>query len=203
LGFYNNIRQQSDCYNANTLDQLGQTVSGLLEQVNWDQLSVAQIADVQSNLSLPMPNSLRASLQQRIATPEQAVFTKSSVPLVRFLGYSIRSIAANETNGKSTDVELYFEPIIPISSDLTVWLHGTALISSNLSLDRRQYGYANFDHQPLVPTSHWQPGQIYVSVYHLQASSDTYQLQFGLYNPDPFEILDSGRALNLAVGDAP
>ena len=54
-----------------------------------------------------------------------------------------------------------------------------------MSNDRQQYGYANWDHNPQIPTSEWEPGNIYVDSYQIQANPGEYRLSFGFYGHDP------------------
>ncbi|HWQ14768.1 MAG TPA: glycosyltransferase family 39 protein, partial [Roseiflexaceae bacterium] len=199
---YDRARGAPSCYDAETVAALGQETSATLEQVAWDTVSTADIATLQARSSLPLPASLRASLLRRIARREEAVFTSPSGAPIRFLGYSAHPVASAVSADATTEIELYFEPTAPISDDLVIWLHGTPLGSTPLSPQRREYGYENFDHRPSTPTSRWQPGQVYVSIYRLPAPPDAYRLQFGLLKPEPFEVLGGSRSLDLATDGA-
>jgi hypothetical protein len=97
---------------------------------------------------------------------------------------------ADASGAAETEIVFFFELLAPMTDDLTIWLHGLPAEALLLTSGQQEATRAYFDHPPSVPTSRWQPGQIYVSVYRLPAPPEAYQLSVGFYRTEPFEILD-------------
>ncbi|PWH19378.1 MAG: hypothetical protein DDG58_05005 [Ardenticatenia bacterium] len=88
-----------------------------------------------------------------------------------------------------TELRLYFEVLDRVARDYTIFLHGAVEDVSLLPPERQQYGFANWDHRPSVPTSQWQPGRIYADLYRIQAKPGEYRLRFGFWEPRSKERL--------------
>jgi hypothetical protein len=73
---------------------------------------------------------------------------------VEFLGHSLR-----EKEGDSHGFSLFFRCLEEMGEDYTLWVHGEVEDESLLEGQRREAGYAVFDHQ--LPTSRWEVGGVY------------------------------------------
>ncbi|MGQ9787654.1 MAG: hypothetical protein ACUVSJ_14480, partial [Anaerolineae bacterium] len=102
------------------------------------------------------------------------------ISVVRVLGYALQSPSADE---EGVELRLYFEALDRMDVDYTIFLHGVVEDVSLLPPERQQYGFANWDHRLMIPTSQWRPGRIYADAYRIQTASGKYRLRFGFWEP--------------------
>ena len=101
-------------------------------------------------------------------------------PRLQVLGYRVHHLPGE----RGTRLVLYFEVLDTIERDYIIWLHGHVKDSTILPEDRQEYGFANFDHSPTLPTTEWQEGRTYIDSYIFRANSGDYNLSFGFYQRD-------------------
>jgi hypothetical protein len=95
---------------------------------------------------------------------------------VEFLGYSLR--------GEKDDrgLSLFFRCLEGMEEDYTLWVHGEVEDESLLEGQRREAGYAVFDH--LLPTSRWQVGEVYQDDEVRGLKPGRYHFTLGLWRPE-------------------
>jgi hypothetical protein len=96
---------------------------------------------------------------------------------VEFLGYSVRG-EERDRHGLS----LYFRCLEEMEEDYTLWVHGEVEDESLLEGQRREAGYAVFDH--LLPTSRWQVGEVYQDDEIKGLRPGRYHFTLGLWRPE-------------------
>ncbi|HMO56370.1 MAG TPA: hypothetical protein PKC19_03370, partial [Roseiflexaceae bacterium] len=184
------LQQADACYDAPTYTQLMAAVQQAFGRTNWQRIATGDLVAAQALATEPAAQAaIRDALLQRIAVAEVAEFTDRQGQRIRLLGY--RTASVDGESGTATRIEFFFEPLSPIRQDLTIWLHGYPNPGTMLPADRQAVGFANFDHQPPLPTSHWQEGRIYTSTFIVPAVPDAYQFRFGFYRAQPFEVFSS------------
>jgi hypothetical protein len=112
-------------------------------------------------------------IEERIA---ERIAHKMSANLggkVEFLGHSLR-----EDSGLS----LFFRCLEEMEEDYTLWVHGEVEDQSLLEGQRREAGYAVFDH--LLPTSRWQAGEVYQDDEVRRLRPERYHFTLGLWRPE-------------------
>ena len=133
------------------------------------RLSVPTLLDLHraSTDELHERSTVALGKQLGLATPVTLV-DPSGQPVMRALGYTLTPQSTDEY-----ELTLYWEMLAPVSEGYTIWLH--------LYHDEEQF---NFDHQPLLSTSKWQPGVIYADQTTVTLTPGEYDLRFGLWLPD-------------------
>jgi hypothetical protein len=114
-------------------------------------------------------------IEERI---EGRIANKMSVNLgckVEFLGYSLRG-------GDGHGLSLLFRCLEEMEEDYTLWVHGAVEDESLLEGQRREAGYAVFDH--LLSTSRWQVGEVYQDDGVRGLKSGRYHFTLGLWRPE-------------------
>jgi hypothetical protein len=96
---------------------------------------------------------------------------------VEFLGHSLRR---DEGNGHG--LSLFFRCLQEMEQDYTLWVHGEVEDESLLEGQRREAGYAMFDH--LLPTSRWQVGEVYQDDEVRGLRPGRYHFTLGLWRPE-------------------
>ena len=117
---------------------------------------------------------------------KKELIDQRATTVVRVLGYTLHPCTSQSCNA---ELRLYFEALDRMERDYVIFLHGMVEDVSLLPPERQQYGFANWDHRPQVPTSKWQPGRIYVDVYRIQTKPGEYRLRFGFWEPRTQERL--------------
>jgi hypothetical protein len=115
-------------------------------------------------------------IEERIAG---RIVHKMSVNLggkVEFLGYSLRG------EGDGHRLSLFFRCLEGMEEDYTLWVHGEVEDESLLEGQKREAGYAVFDH--LVPTSRWQVGEVYQDDEMKGLRPGRYRFTLGLWRPE-------------------
>jgi hypothetical protein len=94
---------------------------------------------------------------------------------IEFLGYSL---------GKEGDngLSLFFWGLEKMEEDYTLWIHGEVEDESLLKGQRREAGYALFDH--LLPTSRWQVREVYQDDEVRGLKPGRYHFTLGLWRPE-------------------
>ncbi|MFB0536468.1 MAG: hypothetical protein ACETWR_15955 [Anaerolineae bacterium] len=115
-------------------------------------------------------------IEERVA---EHIADKMSVNLggkVAFLGHSPR--------GEKDDrgISLFFRCLEEMGEDYTLWVHGEIEDESLLEGQRREAGYAVFDH--LLPTSRWQVGEVYQDDEVKGLRPGRYHFTLGLWRPE-------------------
>jgi len=81
--------------------------------------------------------------------------------------------------GETLTLTLYWRCLRPLAHDYTVFTH---------ILEPPQTIWGQHDKSPAVPTTRWQPGEVYREVYTLTLKPDTppgfYEVEIGWYRPD-------------------
>ena len=99
------------------------------------------------------------------------------------LGGALRLL--DVTTGSDGDagsrVTFWFEVIEPMRVDYKMFLHGHVDDATILPEERRQYGFANFDHYPSPPTSEWRVGRIIRHTHRIETHPGVYDLRFGFF----------------------
>jgi len=95
---------------------------------------------------------------------------------VEFLGYSW------EKEGDGHELSLFFRCLEEMGEDYTLWVHGEVEDESLLEGQRREAGYAVFDH--LLSTSRWQVGAVYQDDDVRGLRPGRYHFTLGLWRPE-------------------
>ena len=96
---------------------------------------------------------------------------------VEFLGYSLSKL----DNG-CTQMSLFFRCVEEMEEDYTLWVHGEVENEALLEGQRREAGYAVFDH--LLLTSRWQVGEVYQDDEIRELRPGRYHFTLGLWRPE-------------------
>jgi len=96
---------------------------------------------------------------------------------VEFLGHSLRGEEKSDHG-----LSLFFKCLEKMEEDYTLWLHGEVEDESLLEGQRREAGYAVFDH--LLPTSRWQVEEIYQDDEVRGLRPGRYHFTLGLWRPE-------------------
>jgi 4-amino-4-deoxy-L-arabinose transferase-like glycosyltransferase len=96
---------------------------------------------------------------------------------VEFLGHSLRG---EEGNGHG--LSLFFRCLEEMEEDYTLWVHGEVEDESLLEGQRREAGYAVFDHW--LPTSRWRGGEAYQDDEVRGLRPGRYHFTLGLWRPE-------------------
>jgi hypothetical protein len=96
---------------------------------------------------------------------------------VEFLGYSLRGEERDEQG-----LSLFFRCVEEMEEDYTLWVHGEVEDESLLEGQRREAGYAVFDH--LLPTSKWEAGEAYQDDEVRGLKPGRYRFKLGLWRPE-------------------
>lgn len=161
--------------------RIRERITALLEQVDWS----APPPDILAPLAEMADPVLWAEVRERLlrrlpANLDMTLVDDRGSSTVRVLGYALRPPDSAE---QGSELRLYFEALGRMERDYTIFLHGAVEDVSLLPPERQQYGFANWDHRPQVPTSRWQPGRIYVDAYRIQTKPGEYRLRFGFWEP--------------------
>jgi len=115
-------------------------------------------------------------IEERIA---ERIAHKMNVNLggkVEFLGYSLRG--EKDERG----ISLFFKCLEEMEEDYTLWVHGEVEDESLLEGQRKEVGYAVFDH--LLPTSRWQLREVYQDDKVRELQPGRYHFTLGLWRPE-------------------
>jgi len=96
---------------------------------------------------------------------------------VEFLGHSLR-----REEGDDHGLSLFLRCLEKMEEDYTLWVHGEVEDESLLEGQRREAGYAVFDH--LLPTSRWQVGEVYQDDEVRGLRPGRYHFTLGLWRPE-------------------
>lgn len=99
--------------------------------------------------------------------------------------------------GGETRVSMWFRVTRAMRTDYRMFLHGYVKDRSILPEDRRQYEFANFDHDVTPPTSSWKPGTIVRHTWIGSIPPGDYRFLFGFFNST------AGRNLNVEGTKSP
>jgi hypothetical protein len=116
-------------------------------------------------------------IEERIA---ERIAHKMNVNLggkVEFLGHSLR-----RKEGDDHELSLFFRCLEGMEEDYTLWVHGEVEDESLLDGQRREAGYAVFDH--LLPASRWQVGEVYQDDEVRGLRPGRYHFTLGLWRPE-------------------
>ncbi|MFB0536466.1 MAG: ArnT family glycosyltransferase [Anaerolineae bacterium] len=116
-------------------------------------------------------------IEERIA---EQIMHKISVSLggkVEFLGYSL----TRQENG-CAQMSLFFRCLEEMDEDYTLWMHGEVEDESLLEGQRKEAGYAVFDH--LLSTSGWWVGEVYQDDEVRGLKPGRYHFTLGLWRPE-------------------
>ncbi len=81
-----------------------------------------------------------------------------------------------------TRISWWFQVTDPMRIDYRLFLHGYVKDRSILPEDRRQFEFANFDHDVIPATSRWMPGSIVRHTWSGRIPPGEYRFLFGFYN---------------------
>jgi len=95
---------------------------------------------------------------------------------VEFLGYSL------EEKGDGHGLSLFFRCLEEMEEDYTLWVHGEVEDESLLEEQRKEAGYAVFDH--LLSTSRWGAGEVYQDDEVRELKPGRYHFTLGLWRPE-------------------
>jgi len=95
---------------------------------------------------------------------------------VEFLGYSL------EEKGDDHGLSLFFRCLEEMEEDYTLWVHGKVEDKSLLEEQRKEAGYAVFDH--LLSTSRWGVGEVYQDDEVRELKPGRYHFTLGLWRPE-------------------
>jgi hypothetical protein len=109
------------------------------------------------------------------ATPAVAANQALDSGAVILTGYTVRK------DEGLTEVILYWRDTKPVNGDYSALFHLYPTSPSALPADRKQSGFLNFDHDPLLQTSVWQPNKVYLSRHRGDIAPGTYRVLTGLY----------------------
>lgn len=112
-------------------------------------------------------------IEQRIAGRIEHKMNVNLGGKVEFLGYSLR---------EDHRLSLFFRCVEEMEKDYTLWVHGEVEDESLLEGQRREAGYAVFDH--LLSTSRWQVGEIYQDDEVRGLRPGRYHFTLGLWRPE-------------------
>jgi hypothetical protein len=115
-------------------------------------------------------------IEERIAG---RIAHKMSVNLggkVEFLGHSLRGEEGDDR------LSLFFKCLEEMEEDYTLWVHGEVEDESLLEGQRREAGYAVFDH--LLSTSRWRVGEVYQDDKVKGLKPGRYHFTLGLWQPE-------------------
>jgi len=79
---------------------------------------------------------------------------------------------------------LKFKCIDKIDKEYSLWFHGSVIDKGIVSVNRKQYGFENWDHGFKIKTTDWQVGQIYKDIFEIEVKEGQYDLIFGLWNSE-------------------
>jgi hypothetical protein len=96
---------------------------------------------------------------------------------VEFVGYSL---GVKEGDGRR--LSLFFRCLEEMEEDYTLWVHGEVEDESLLEGQRREAGYAVFDH--LLSTSRWEVGEMYQDDEVRRLKEGRYHFTLGLWRPE-------------------
>ena len=153
-----------------------------LRQVELDQLSPQELVELYNSGIAEMRDLIGPAMWATLPDNlDQVLVDETGSARIRVLGYSL-DLPGNEE--EATGLNLYFEALDDLPTDYTIFLHGHVKGEdrSLLPEDRQQSGFANWDHNPQLPTSEWVPGNIYVDSYQIQANPGEYRLSFGFFS---------------------
>ncbi|MGQ9503262.1 MAG: hypothetical protein ACUVSB_14525, partial [Anaerolineae bacterium] len=157
------------------------TARSFLEGVDWSaeplDVLIRANAHAESEILHVIHDHLRARLPANL---DLTLVDNSNIPRVRVWGYALEP--HNQSEG-GAELRLYFEALDRMDVDYTIFLHGVVEDVSLLPPERQQYGFANWDHRLMIPTSQWRPGRIYADAYRIQTASGKYRLRFGFWEP--------------------
>jgi len=96
---------------------------------------------------------------------------------VEFLGHSLRE---QEEDGQG--ISLFFRCLEDMEEDYTLWVHAEVEDESLLEGQKREAGYAVFDH--LLPTSRWEAREVYQDDEVRGLRPGRYHFTLGLWRPE-------------------
>jgi hypothetical protein len=96
---------------------------------------------------------------------------------VEFLGYGLTKL-----DDGGIQANLFFRCLEEMEKDYTLWVHGEVEDESLLEEQRKEAGYAVFDH--LLPTSRWQVGEVYQDDEVRGLRPGRYHFTLGLWRPE-------------------
>lgn len=141
----------------------------LLMQADLSVLSIEALLDLQLAAEGPLSEKARQLLLSKLPFVTDTLLTdEHGAQKLRILGYTILEQAA-----APAELAIYFEVLDQLEQDYTIWVHA--------NVGETQH---NLDHQPSLPTSAWQPGQIYRDTQLLQIEPGEYHFSFGLWQSD-------------------
>ncbi|HXI02904.1 MAG TPA: hypothetical protein VNI57_06965, partial [Candidatus Saccharimonadales bacterium] len=111
-----------------------------------------------------------------------------------FLGSEIGPAAGGETR-----VSMWFRVTRAMRTDYRMFLHGYVKDRSILPADRRQFEFANFDHDVMPPTSVWKPGTIVRHTWIGSIPPGDYRFLFGFFSSKAGRKLDAEGTSSPAV----
>jgi hypothetical protein len=113
---------------------------------------------------------------------------------VEFLGHSLRG-----GEGDEYGLSLFFRRLEDMEEDYTLWVHGEVEDESLLEGQRREAGYAVFDH--LLPASGWRVGEVYQDDEVRGLRPGRYHFTLGLWRPEDGSRLWRGDDPNAHIID--
>jgi hypothetical protein len=94
-----------------------------------------------------------------------------------YLGSAIDRAGDGETR-----ISLWFRVTARMQTDYKMFLHGYVKDRGILPEDRRDFEFANFDHEVRPPTSRWRPGAIVRHTWKGPVAPGEYRFLFGFFN---------------------
>lgn len=88
-----------------------------------------------------------------------------------------------KVDDNTTKITLKFKCIDKIDKEYSLWFHGSVIDKGIVSVNRKQYGFENWDHGFKINTTDWEEGQVYEDVFEIKVKEGQYNLRFGLWNP--------------------
>lgn len=115
---------------------------------------------------------------------ESQVYFDGKTPInlskkILFLG-----AVSEKVDNDHVKIRFRFKALDKIDQDYRLWLHGYVIDPLILEQDRREYRFANWDHQIPVKTVEWKAGQIYEHEYVINANAGHYRVSFGFWDPE-------------------
>ena len=151
------------------------------EKLDWASQPTDILIRANAYADADVLNTIHKHLLPRLPTNLNVTLVDASnIPRLRVLGYALTPPSSSM---EGTELSLYFEALDRMERDYVIFLHGMVEDVSLLPPERQQYGFANWDHWPQMPTSQWQPGRIYADVYRIQTKPGEYHLRFGFWEP--------------------